>query len=86
LVHHLSSSPYGSFFLHAVFRWSSFCLSAESVGMALHSVIGGSPGGFHNDCVKPCHFRFLVASMKVGLLVSSLKRVTSTHFNVYLHF
>jgi hypothetical protein len=85
LVHHPSSSPHGSFLLLVVFCRSSFRLSEELVGMALHSVLGSSPGGFHISCVKPCHFRFSVASKKVGLLVSSLKRVTTAHFDVYFH-
>jgi hypothetical protein len=91
-VHHPSSSPHGSFFLLAVFRRSSFRLFEGSVGMALHSVICGSLGGFHIGCVKPCHFHFSrvicgisIASKKVGLMVSSLKRITTTHFDVYFH-
>jgi hypothetical protein len=84
-VHHPSSSPSGSFLLLAVFRCSSFRLMEESVGMALHSVLGGSPGGFHSVCVKPCHFRFSVASKAVGFLVRSLKRITTKKIDVYFH-
>jgi hypothetical protein len=47
----------------------SFRLTEESVGMTLHSIIGGSPGGFHLACVKPCHFHLSVASKTVGFLV-----------------
>jgi hypothetical protein len=84
-VHHPSSSPRGFFFRLAVFQRSSFCLSEESMGMALHSIIGGSPGGFHLECVKPCHFRFSVASKAVGFLIRALKRVTTRNFDVYFH-
>jgi hypothetical protein len=82
-VHHPSSSPRGSFFLFAVFRCSSFCLMEESVGMALHAVLGGSPGGCHISCEKPCHFRFSVASKAVGFLVAAKKHITTQNFDVY---
>jgi hypothetical protein len=55
-VHHPSSSLIGSFIMLAVFRRSSFRLSEESIGMALHSVLGGSPGGFHISCEKTLSF------------------------------
>jgi hypothetical protein len=84
-VHFPCSSPAGSFFLLAVFRRSSFRLTEESVGTALHSVIGGSPEGFHIACVKPCQFRFSVASKAVGFLIRALKRVTTKNFDVYFH-
>jgi hypothetical protein len=45
----------------------------------------GIPRGFQIGCVKPCHFQFSVASKKVGLLVTSLTRVTNVHFDVYFH-
>jgi hypothetical protein len=83
-VHHPSSLS-GSFFLLAVFRRSTFRLTEESVGMALHSILGGSPSGFHSACIKPCNFRFSVASRYVGLLIASLKRITTEIFDVYFH-
>jgi hypothetical protein len=46
LVHHHSSSPTGSFLLLAVFRRSSFHLTEELVGMALHSVLKGFPSRY----------------------------------------
>jgi hypothetical protein len=82
-VHHPSSSLVGSFFLLAVFHHSSFRLTEESVGLALHSVLGSSPSGFHIGCIKPCHFRFSVASKEVGFLISTPKRITIEHFVVY---
>jgi hypothetical protein len=39
-VHYPYSSPAGSFFPFVVFLCSSFHLTEESVGMALHSVLG----------------------------------------------
>jgi hypothetical protein len=59
--------------------------SLKSVGMALCSIIGGSSGGFHLVCVKPCHFRFSVTSKAVGFLVRALKRITTMNFDVYFH-
>jgi hypothetical protein len=84
-IHHPSSSSVGSFFLLAVFRRSSFCLTEKSVGMALHSILGGSPSGFHICCAQPCHFRFSIAPKNVDLLVTSKRRVTTEHFDVYFH-
>lgn len=51
--------------------------------MALHSVLGGSPGGFHICHAQNSHFRFFVASKKVGFMVRSLRRITTKHFDVY---
>jgi hypothetical protein len=84
-VHHPSSSVHGSFFLLAVFRRSVFCLTEESVGMAFHSVLGGSSEGFHIRCIKPCHFRFSVASRNVGFLICNLRHITTASFDVYFH-
>jgi hypothetical protein len=53
--------------------------------MALHSILGGSPSGFHIACAKPCHFWFSVASHEVGFLITSLKRITTNFFDVYFH-
>lgn len=82
-VHHPSSSVSGSFFLLAVFRHFSFRLTEESVGMALHSILGGAPGGFHIRHQQHSHFRFSVTSKEVGFLVKSLRCVTTKHFDVY---
>jgi hypothetical protein len=84
-VHHPCSYPSGSFLMLTAFRRSSFRLTEESVSMALHSVIGSSPGGFHIFCIKPCHFQFSVASKAVGFLVRALKRITTKNLNVYFH-
>jgi hypothetical protein len=84
-VHRPSSSPSSSFLLLAVFHRSSFHLIEDSMGMVLSSVLDSSLGGFHLACVKPCHFRFLVASKVVGFFLRALKRVTTRHFDVYFH-
>lgn len=76
-VHHPSSSARGSFFLLAVFRRYSFRLTEESVGMALYSVLGGAPGGFHILHEQNSHFQFSVASKEVGFMVRSLRRITT---------
>jgi hypothetical protein len=68
-----------------VFRCSSFRLSEEFVGMALHYILGGSPSGFHVGCFKPCNICFSVASREVGLLIAAKKRVISDQFDVYFH-
>jgi hypothetical protein len=74
-----------AFFLLAVFRRSSFWLTEESVGLALHSILGGSLGGFHLGCIKPCHFHFSVASKEVGFMITAMKRITTAFFDVYFH-
>ena len=84
-VHHTSSSPDGSFFLLVVFRRFLFRLTEDSVAMALHCYLGGTPAGFHVSFQKERHFRFSVASKNVGLLVRALKRITTDHFDIYFH-
>jgi hypothetical protein len=86
LVHHPSSSPDGSFFLLVVFRRFLFRLTEDSVALALHCCLGGAPAGFHVTYQSDCHFRFSVASKHVGLLIRSLRRITTAHFDVYFHF
>lgn len=84
-VHHPFSSPHGSFFLLAVFRRYTFRLTEDSVSMALHSCLGGTPAGFHVIQESDRHFRFSVASKSVGFLVYSLKRIITDHFDIYFH-
>jgi hypothetical protein len=85
VVHHLSPSLAGSFFLLAVFQQSYFCLTKELVGIALHSVLGGSPSEYHIGFIKPCNFYFSVASRAVGLLKVSEKHITTEFFDVYIN-
>ncbi|KAJ1272888.1 hypothetical protein BS78_06G237400 [Paspalum vaginatum] len=84
-VHHPSSSPHGCFFLLAVFRRFTFRLTEESVSLALHSILGGAPAGFHVQLTSDRHFRFAVASKDVGFHICSLRRVITKHFDVYFH-
>jgi hypothetical protein len=68
-VHHPSSSPDGSFLLLVVFRRFLFRLTEESVALALHCCLGGTPAGFHVTFESDRHFRFSVANKHVGLLI-----------------
>jgi hypothetical protein len=45
-MHHPSSSSTGSFFLLMVSQRFLFCLTEDSVAMALHCCLGGTPVGF----------------------------------------
>jgi hypothetical protein len=82
-VHHPSSSPSGGFHLLAGFRRYSFHLSERSVGLALHSVLGGAPTGFHIKKESERHFRFVVASKNVGLHIVACRRIIAKNFDVY---
>ena len=84
-VHHPSSSPRGSFSLLAVFRRLTFRLTVETVSLALHACLGGSPAGFHVSYVQDRHFRFVVSCKQVGFMVCNLKRFITDHFDVYFH-
>ncbi|TVU42669.1 hypothetical protein EJB05_09088, partial [Eragrostis curvula] len=84
-VHHPSSSPHDSFLLLAIFQRFTFRLTEDSVIMALHSCLGGTPAGFHVTYLQDRHFRFSVASKDVGLAVCALKRIISKQFDVYFH-
>ena len=84
-VHHPSSSPDGSFFMLVVFRRFLFRLTEDSVALALHCCLGGAPAGFHVTYQSDLHFRFSVASEHVGLLLRSLRRIMTAHFDVYFH-
>jgi len=84
-VHHPSPTPDGSFFLLAVFRRYLFRLTEDSVAMALHCCLGGSPAGFHVVFESDRHFRFSVSNKQVGFLIRSLKRITTEQFDVYFH-
>jgi hypothetical protein len=78
-------SPRGGFQLLAVFLRFTFRLTEASVSLALHSVLGGSPAGFHVTLLKDRHFCFSVASKHVGFEVCNLRRIVTEHFDVYFH-
>jgi hypothetical protein len=84
-VHHPSASLDGCFFLLAVFRRFTFRLTERSVSLALHSILGGAPAGFHVKYESDRHFRFAVASKKVGLFIVSHRRMIARNFDVYFH-
>ncbi|OEL27685.1 hypothetical protein BAE44_0011297, partial [Dichanthelium oligosanthes] len=84
-VHHPSSSPQGLFFLLAVFCRYTFRLTEDSVSLALHYCLGGTPSGFHVSFVQDRHFKFSVSLKQVGLLVRNLNRITTEHFDVYFN-
>jgi hypothetical protein len=62
---HPSSSP-KEFFLVVTFSPAAFVLSEETVGIALQCCIGGDRLGFRVCQTSDRHFRFSVASNKVG--------------------
>jgi hypothetical protein len=55
------------------------------VSLALHSILGGAPAGFHVTFIRDRHFWFSVSTKQVGFTVSELKRIISDHFDVYFH-
>ena len=84
-MHNPSSSPHGSFFLLVIFRRFTFRLTENSVSLALHSCLGGSPAGFHVTYLRDRHFKISISCKQVGLLIHLLKRITTSHFDVYFH-
>jgi hypothetical protein len=84
-VHHPSSSPRGAFHLLAIFRRYTFRLTESLVSLALHSILGGTPAGFHVTFIRDRHFRFSVSTKHVGFAVTELKRIISDQFDVYFH-
>lgn len=84
-VHHVESSPAGSFLLLVMFRRYTFCLTEESVAFALASCLGGAPAGFHVQYLSDRHFRFSVANKRVGFHVYNIRRFIADHFDAYFH-
>ncbi|RCV22667.1 hypothetical protein SETIT_4G239000v2 [Setaria italica] len=84
-VHHPSSSTCGSFLLLAVFWRYTFRLTEETVSLALHACLGGTPAGFHVSYVQDRHFRFVLSCKQVGFMVCDLKRIITDSFDVYFH-
>jgi hypothetical protein len=84
-VHFPSSSLLGAFHLLVVFCRYTFRLTDVSVSLALHSCLGGMPASFHVQFLKDRHYHILVASKRVGFAVTDLKRITTSHFDVYFH-
>jgi hypothetical protein len=55
------------------------------VSLALHSILGGTPAGFHVTFIRDRHFHFLVSTKHVGFAVTERKRIISDQFDVYFH-
>lgn len=84
-VHHVESSPAGSFFLLVTFRRYTFRLTEDSVAFALASCLGGAPAGFHVQYLSDRHYRFSVANKNVGFHVYKIRRFIGDHFDAYFH-
>jgi hypothetical protein len=86
-VHFHPSSSLKEFFLVVTFSSASFVLSEETVGIALQCCIGGDRLGFRVCQTSDRHFRFSVASNKVGHFIYGLQdRVWPDfvcHFSLY---
>jgi hypothetical protein len=85
-VHHPSSSLRGAFHLFVIFHRYTFCLTEGSMSLALHSALeGGSPTGFHVTYLKDRHYRFSMASKRVGFVVRDITLIVTDHFDIYFH-
>ena len=88
-VHFSPSASTKEFFLVVAFSSASFPLTEESVGLALQCCIGGSSIGFRVKHLAGRHFRFSLASNKVGHFIYGLKhRIWPDficHFTPYRH-
>jgi hypothetical protein len=84
-VHHPSSSQKCAFHLLVVFCCYKFRLTPSSASFALHACLGGTSVGFHVEPVKDRYFRISVANKAVGLDICALRRIVSTHYDIYFH-
>jgi hypothetical protein len=84
-AHHPSSSQKCAFHLLVVFCCYKFRLTPSSASFALHACLGGTSVGFHVEPVKDRHFRISVANKAVGLEICALRRIISTHYDIYFH-
>jgi hypothetical protein len=84
-VHHPSPSADGSFLLLVTFRRFLFCLTEDSVSLALQSCLGGRAADFHVKFLSNNHFRFSVFSKDVGFQVYKLRCVITDTFDAYFH-
>ena len=70
---HLVPNPGSKEFFLEVSSSTSFPLSVDSVGLALQSCIGGLSDGFNVMHLGDRHFRFSVASNRVGHFIFGLR-------------
>jgi hypothetical protein len=68
-----------------VFSCYTFRLTDASVSMALHACLGGTLASFHVQFLKERHYRISVVSKRVDFAVTDLKRITTSHFDVYFY-
>lgn len=84
-IHHPFSNPSRSFFLLVTFRRFLFCLTKESIALALQSCLGGRASGYHVKFLSEHHFCFSVALKQVGFSVYQPRRVVTNCFDAYFH-
>src|SRR4051812_43939466 len=85
MVHFVPHPNSKEFFLEVSFSSASFPLSVESVGLALQSCIGGIRAGFNVVRLGARHFRFSVASNRVGHFIFVLRDRIWTNFICHFH-
>jgi len=73
------------FLLAGYFRRFLFCLTEDSVGLALQSCLGGRALDFHVFFSSDNHFRISVFSKEVGFFIYRLRRITTSYFDLYFH-
>ena len=84
-VHYVLNPGFKEFFLEVSFSSASFPLSVESVGLALQSCIGGISDGFNVIRLGVRHFRFSVASNRVGHFIFGLRDRIWPDFICHFH-
>ena len=84
-VHFVPNSGSKEFFLEVSFSSASFPLSVDSVGLALQSCIGGLGAGFNVVRLGDRHFRFSVASNRVGHFIFGLRDRIWPNFICHFH-
>ena len=84
-VHFSPSVGTKEFFLVVAFSSASFSLTVESVSLAIQCCIGGSSLGFKVKHLAGRHFRFSVASNKVGHFIYGLKDRIWPDFICHFH-
>lgn len=81
----LNPDDHASFWLVAAFSRSRFRLDEHSVGVILHSCLGGQENLFAVVELEQNIFKFTVASKHVGFLVYQLKSFQCHAFKIFFH-
>jgi hypothetical protein len=71
--------------LLVTFRRFLFCLTEDSVGLALQSCLGRRALDFHVLFLSDNLFRISVFSKEVGFFIYRLRRITTSYFDLYFH-